>query len=183
MVSLVSVQSRFEVPFTVIENGTGIVKGVVGEAEQNSQPSYVFSPPRLVLRTKVDSLVRPGLVLLSPAGHRYIVGYNGPSENIRGALWNSFRLFNATNYVLWQRRSKIIDPVTRLEQDSGLAVVGYAWVAIEPIDRETLDRKVHGSFESSRYIAAARIMADDVLDGRTVTRAEDQLGLRIGTMV
>ena len=185
MVSLSSVTRRFQVPFTVIEGGSGTIYGVVSEAEQNSQPAYLFSVPRLVLRTVANGLMKPGMVIESPEGHKYIAGFNGPSEHISGTLWDSFRMFTATDQVDWYRRGKVLDNVTQLEHDSGAEKVQDTpiWVAIEQISREQLDRKIHGSFETATFISAAPVLADDILGDRKVTRSDLQLGLKIGTLI
>lgn len=182
MVSLKSVTDRFEITFNLIEGGSGFVRGVLAEAEQNSQPSYVFSPPRLTLRVKTKGLLQPGVTIQSPDGLVYLVGYNGPSENHTGHLWDSFRLFRATGQVPWSRRETTTDLVTGLPKDSGIVELGMVWSVIEQIDRETLDRKIHSSVEQARYITSARIREDDILDGRQVTRADLQLGLMVGTL-
>lgn len=182
MVNLVSVADRFEIPFNVIEGGSGTFRGVISETQQNSQPSYVFSPPRLVLRVKAAGLLQPGVTIQSPEGIVYLVGYNGPSETQAGHMWDSFRLFKASDKVSWQRRTKVTDVVTGLDRDIGLQSMGSVWSVIEQIDRETLDRKIHSSFEQARYICSASVQADDVLDNRQVIRSDVQLGLTMGVL-
>lgn len=182
MVSLASVSDRFEITLKIVEGGSGFVRGVLAEAEQNSQPSYVFSPPRLTLRVKVKGLLTPGVALQSPDGVVYLVGYNGPSENHSGHLWDSFRLFKATGQVSWSRRQVVEDLVTGLPRDAGVVEIGTVWAVIEQIDRESFDRKIQTSIEQARYITAAKVLADDLLNGRQVTRADEQLGLMVGTI-
>lgn len=183
MVNLSSVQSRFEIPLSIIEGGSGVLTGVISEAQQNSQPSYNFSAPRQVLRVKHQGLLQPGVVVQTPDQTVYLVGYNGPSETYRGHLWDSFRLFRATGKSVWKRRTKAIDPVTLLERDNGMQTLGEVWTTIEQIDRESYDRKIAAApFEQARFVASANILADDILDGRKVTRSDRQLGLAIGTI-
>lgn len=182
MVSLKTVQTRFDVTFTVIEGGSGQFQGVIGETEQNSQPNYIFSTPRRVLRVKTPGLVKPGIAVRTPSNEIYLVGDNGPSETSRGVLWESFRLFHANFQVNWKRRKKIIDPVTTLERDDGVEDMGTVWAVLEEIDREVPDRKLGASFELSRFLTAADVRADDLIDNRTVTRSDVQLGLRVGTL-
>lgn len=182
MVSLASVGERFEIPFSVVEGGQGLVTGVLSETNQNEQPSYIFVQPRHVLRTTLPSAVRNGMVLRSPEGSTFIVGANGPSETYRGALWQSFRLFEPTGRVFWHRRKKRIDPITKLERDDGLELMGTIWVAIEPIEREAYDVTLRSSFEQTRFITGAEIKADDLVDNRTVTKVDKQLGLSIGVL-
>lgn len=182
MVSLSSVSDRFEINLKIVEGGSGTFRGVLAEAEQNSQPSYVFSPPRLTLRVKTKGLVKPGCAIETPDGNVYLVGYNGPSENHTGHLWDSFRLFRTTGQVEWSRRGTLTDLVTGLPRDAGIVHLGWVWAVVEQIDREVLDRKIHSSIEQARYITAAKVLADDILDGRQVTRADVQLGLMVGTL-
>lgn len=182
MVSLISVGERFDIPFSVIEGGQGLVKGVLSETDQNSQPSYIFVQPRHVLRTLLPTAIRNGMVLRSPSGSIFIVGANGPSETWRGTLWQSFRLFEPTGQVLWQRRKKILDPITKREKDDGLETLGMIWVAIEPIDREAYDVTLRTSFEQTRFITGAPVQSDDLVDNRAITKVDKQLGLSIGVL-
>ena len=183
MVSLASVTSRFEIPFTVIEGGRGVVRGVLTETDQNSQPSYIFVQPRHVLRTRYPTALRPGMVLQTKAGSIFIVGANGPSENTRGTLWQSFRLFEPTAQVEWRRRQKVMDPIAKVLREGGEPeLLGRIWVAIEPMDREAYDVTLRTSFEQTRFITGAAVQSDDLVDNRTVTKVDKQLGLSIGVL-
>lgn len=182
MVSLKSVQKRFESMFEVIEGGSGVLPGVISEAEQSSQPVYVFVQPRHVLRVRLPSALHLGMVVRSPAGDVYIVGDNGSSETSKGVLWQSFRLFEAQRTVTWERRIKTVDPITRLQRDSSIQLLGTPWVAIEALEREVLDRKVHASIEQSRFISGADVLPDDLLDGRPVVKSDLMLGLKVGVI-
>ncbi len=182
MVSLKSVQTRFETNFEVIEGGSGVLPAVISEAEQSSQPTYIFIQPRHVLRVRLPSALRVGMVVRSPAGDVYIVGDNGTSETSKGILWQSFRLFEAKRTARWERRVKLIDPITRLQRDAGLQHLGDPWVAIEPMEREVLDRKIHASMEQNRFISGADVRSDDILDGKPVVKSDVMLGVRVGVL-
>ena len=180
MAGLMSVQKRFEVPLKLIEGGVGTLHGVLSEAEQNSQPTYVFANPRKVLRVPSGSMVKTGMVLETPHGEKLLVGENGPSENKQGTLWLSFRMFLVTHQVKWQRRAFATDPVTQRPRDIGVTLMGNPWMVVEPLDREANDSKLRHSFEVVRFVAGAEILADDLIDGHPVTKADSQLGLRVG---
>lgn len=182
MVSLKSVQTRFETDFEVIEGGHGFLPAVISEAEQSSQPTYIFIQPRHVLRVRLPSALRVSMVVKSPAGDVYIVGDNGTSETSKGILWQSFRLFEAKRTARWERRVKLTDPVTHLKRDAGLQLLGNPWVAIEPMEREVLDRKIHASVEQNRFISGADVLADDILDGQPVVKSDVMLGVRVGVL-
>lgn len=180
MVSLSTVQKRFEIPLGVIEGGSGTFHGVLSEAEQNSQPTYVFARPRLVLRVNPTSQIRTGMVVETPSGEKLLVGENGPSESWRGTLWRSYRMFAVTRQVSWTRRVFSEDPITQLKRDIGEQEMGTPWLAVEPMDRETADPKLKRTFETTRFISGADIQADDLIDGHQVTKCDLQLGLRVG---
>lgn len=182
MVSLKSVGERYEIPFSLVEGGTGIVTGILTETDQNSQPSYIFVQPRHVLRTLAPTAIKNGMVLRSPSGSLFIVGANGPSETYRGTLWQSFRLFEPTARVPWQRRKFRVDPISKQKREDGITELGLIWVAIEPIDREAYDVTLRTSFEQTRFITGAAVKSDDLIDNRAVTKVDKQLGLSIGVL-
>ena len=183
MVSLTSVGRRFEIPFRVVEGGTGIITGILSETEQASQPSYVFVQPRHVMRTMHPTPARPGMVLQSPSGAEFILGANGPSEQREGTLWQSFRRFEPTGRYLWQRRTRVLDAITQKYTEGQLATIGYIRAALEPIEREMADREMRVNFEQVRFITGAPIQSKDLIDGRSIAKVDKQLGLSIGVLI
>jgi hypothetical protein len=182
MASLSKVGRRNEIAFTVVEGGRGVVHGEMSEADQKQIPVYAFVNPRHVLRTRGPTALREGMVLRTPSGAHMIVGQNGPSEQAQGTLWQSWRLFEATQQVHWQRRKKITDIVTGLPRDDGLEDMGMIWAALEPLDREVGDFRMSASFEQARIITGRPLKHDDLVDDRKVTRAERSLGVIIGVL-
>jgi hypothetical protein len=182
MVSLASVSRRFELPFQVIEGGSGVVMAILSETDQNSQPSYVFVQPRHVLRTPYPTALRAGMVIQSPGGSPFIVGANGPSEQREGTLWQSFRLFEPTGRYPLSRRTRIMDPIARQEKEGPIVPRGLIWAALEPLDREQSDREMRVNFEQSRFITGAAVADGDLIDNRAITKLDRQLGLAIGVL-
>ena len=182
MVSLASVGRRYEVQFSVVEGGTGIVRGILSETDQASQPSYVFVQPRHVLRTAAATALDSGMVIRSPGGAVFIVGDNGPSEQTEGTLWNSFRLFEPTGRYAWTRRSKVMDPIAKQMKEGPIQQIGMIWAALEPLDREAPDLTMRVSFEQSRLITGSPVLQGDLVDNRTVTKLDKQMGLAIGVV-
>lgn len=182
MVSLKTVGKRFDIPFEVIEGGTGFLLGNLSETDQNAQPSYIFVQPRHVFRCPYPTAAKVGMVIRSPSGAPFIIGANGPSETTQGTLWQSFRLFEPTGRYSWVRRTVTIDPITQTEREGTPENLGLIWAAIESIDREQIDRSVHASFEQRRFITGASILSDDLLDNHAVTKVDKQLGLSIGVL-
>jgi len=182
MVSLTSVNYRPEVTFTLLSGGAGVVRGILTEAEQNAQPSYVFTQPRHVLRTRHPSAVRAGMVMRSPGGAPFIVGENGPSEQREGTIWNSYRLFAPSGQYVWTRRTTVLDTITRQQKEGEPEQLGLIWAALEPLDREQADLSMRVSFEQLRFITGADIQPLDMIDGRPISKVDRQLGLSIGVL-
>src|SRR3546814_1242479 len=78
VVSLASVTDRFLTNIEVIVGGSGIIRGVITETDQNQVPSYILVSPRHVMRTRHPSAVRLGMVVRTQNGEVFIVGDNGP---------------------------------------------------------------------------------------------------------
>jgi len=183
MVSLKTSRQRFETQFTVLDGGSGTFMGELTDTEQTSQPSYIFVPPRHVLRTQYPTPVKLGMVIQGMTDSKFMVGDNGPSENWRGVLWQSFRLFEVTGQYEWRRRTFTVDPITRQKKDTGQTqLIGNIWAALETLDRLQTDREIHYDFSQDRIITGANILQDDLVDNRAVTQVDKQLGLYIGTL-
>lgn len=179
MPSLLSVDDRFGTRLTVLEGGSGDFTGSVTEPDQGAVPAYQFNLPRRLLRVSPTLPVRAGMVVKSEGGSVWMVGQHGAAETSSGPIYRNFRLFEAAGQFSWQRRGKVIDPVTRLEKDTGLVDRPNIWGAYEPGNQEAFDRQIRSSIETGRFITNANIQRDDVVDGRKVTRVDLQLGLRL----
>lgn len=182
MRKLRNLHHRHQVRLQVIEGGSGFIFGMLGETDQTQIPAYTFVNPRRILRTNFNTALRAGMVLLSPSNERFVVGENGAADDPSGPLWQSWRLFEANRRCKWQRRTQIIDPVTELKREGQLVDLGYIWMAIEPLDRESPDRQMRTSHEQDRFLAGADVRADDIIDGKKVIRSDTVLGIRLGTI-
>lgn len=182
MVKLAHTHKRFETTLTVIEGGSGIVRGLLTETDQSQIPAYTFVNPRRILRTDFFTAVKPGMVIRSQAGEVFLVGENGPSEASGNVIWQSWRLFEATGQVTWVRRTRIIDPITKQPKEGPPQNMGLIWVTQEPLDRETPDLKLRVSFEQDRFLSGAKVKPEDTVNGKRVIRADDVLGLKLGVL-
>lgn len=180
MPNLRSASDKFEIPLTVIEGGSGTFMGVLVETSQNTASSTVFSQPRRILRVKVPTAARAGMVVRDPHGEILILADNGASDSTEGTLWQSFKLFRATQRVHWERRGRVTDVVTLLETEGVPLDLGMIWAAIEPTNREAIERRLHVNIEESQMVVGAAVLRDDTLDGRPVIRSDLQLGVRVG---
>lgn len=181
MPSLQRADDRFGTRLSIIEGGSGQFTGVVSEPGQGEVPAYQFNLPRRLLRVAATMPVKAGIVIRSPEGTVWMLGSHGTAEGHQGALFRTFRLFEASQQFSWQKRGKTIHPVTKLEQDAGLVDQPPVWGAYEP-SPEMFDRQMRTSFEAGRFVTNADVKINDVIDGRKVSRVDIQLGLRLCTL-
>lgn len=167
---------------TVVEGGSGVVRGLLTETDQTQIPAYTFVNPRRILRTKAKTAIKLGMALRSPSGEVYIVGENGASDGPDGTIWQSWRLFEASGQYEWKRRTKIVDQITKQPREGQLVDMGLIWAAVEPLDREAPDRRMRTSHEQDRFLCGADVQPDDMVNGKKVIRADIVLGIKLGTL-
>lgn len=181
MPSLQRADDRFSTPLTVLEGGSGQVSGVITEPGQGEVPAYAFNLPRRLLRVDASKPLKAGMVIRASEGTVWMVGQHGDAETYQGAVFRTFRLFEASGKFKWQKRGKKIDPVTTLPTDAKLIDQPDVWGSYEP-SPEMFDRQMRTSFEGGRFITNANIQRDDIVDGKKVSRVDIQLGLRLVTL-
>jgi hypothetical protein len=175
---LSSTDSRFTTTFTIIEGGSGSFRGIITEPGQGEVPSFQFNLPRRLLRVSPDLALTTAMVVRDQAGAVYMLGKHGSAHMGDEVLFRNFRLFEASKQFSWQSRGSTIDPVTRLKRDTALTAAVPIWGAYEP-GLERFDRGMQSAFELGRFITNRTIGRDDIVDGRKVTRVDEQLGLQI----
>lgn len=181
MPSLSAVNRRFTTRFEIVEGGSGYFNAVINEPGQGEVPAYQFNLPRRLLRVEDGIPVNTGMVIRDPEGTVYMLGKHGSSESRGKTLFRSFRMFEANAQYTWEKRSKEVDPITKLQKDTGLVVHAMIWGCYEP-SPEVFDRAVRTNFETGRFITNRLVDRDDVIDGRKVTRVDEQLGIYICTL-
>lgn len=178
---LSATDQRFLVTFDIIEGGSGQFKGIISEPGQGEVPSFQFNLPRRLLRIQTGLPVVAAMVIRDQSGGVYMLGEHGTSETHGTTLFRNYRLFEAPQQYDWQTRGKSIDPVTRLQTDTGLTPPIRIWGVYEP-SPERFDRTTHVSFEAGRFITNRVIKRDDLVDGRKVNRVDNQLGLSLAVL-
>lgn len=181
MPSLARTDSRFKVTFEILEGGQGTFQGVISEPDQGEVPSYIFNLPRRLLRVPPHLPLAPRMVVRDLSGAVFMLAEHGAAAHHDELTFRNFRMFQADNRYTWKRRSKTIDPITKLERDGEPTILGQIWGAYEPTP-EQFDRTVRASFEEGRFITAAEVLLNDIVNEKRVTRVDVQLGLSIATL-
>lgn len=180
MPSLSNSARRFEIPVEDLTAGASF-PATLTEPQPTNPPAFQFTNERRLLRVR-DGVADPvGHVIRTPAGERFVVADHGYSES-RGTkvIFRSYRLYEVTHELTWERRQKLLDPVTKVERDVGYVAVapGVALGAYET-EREVLDRGLRTNFEAGRFITNAPVLLDDRLGGRQVVRVDKLLSIWI----
>ena len=175
---LASAGARFETRFEVLEGGSGFFSGVIDEPRSQPPPTYVFTANRRILRTRLESPARPGLVARAEGGQVFILSADGTSD-VDGGVFRNFRLIEATHRLPWTRRIKVVDPVTQLEKDSGATAMGDIWCAYEPENREVSGGELRTHVEAARLVAAAAVQRGDQVGGYRLVRVDTLLGVQV----
>lgn len=181
MLSLASIDDKFNIRFEIIENGSGTFGGIIDEIVMNQAPSFVFVTPRRLLRVPADLPVRSAMVIRSEGGAIYMVGEHGESESFQGTVFKAFRLFPTHEKWSLKRRLKTTDLVTGLEKDSEIVEVALIWGSYEPL-QEQFDRETRVAAETARFITNHPIENGDIIAGKRVFRVDKELGLYIATL-
>lgn len=180
MPSLSDTARRFEIPLDDVTAGTSFL-ATLTEPQPTNPPAFQFTNERRLLRVR-DGVADPvGHVVETPAGERFVVADHGYSES-RGTrvIFRSYRLYQVTHELTWERRQKLIDPVTKVERDVGYVPVGTGTVlGAYETEREVLDRGLRSNFEAGRFITNAAVQREDRLGGRQVVRVDRLLSIWI----
>jgi hypothetical protein len=183
MLSLASVDDKFRTRFEIIQNGAGVFTGIIDEISQTQVPSYVFSPPRRLLRVEKLLPLSTKMILRTQGGTIYLIGQHGDSETAQGTVFRSFRLFQSTKLFRWERRQATTNIVTGLPETDQMVPMDPALIygSYEPTP-EAFDRETKVSIETARFITNQPIKRQDRIDGKDVIRVDEQLGLFIATL-
>lgn len=181
MLSLQSIDDKFNITFEILENGSGTFKGIIDEIVMNQAPSFVFVPPRRLLRVPATLPLNTSMIVRSQAGTVYMLGEHGFAESFQGTVFNSFRLFPTHDRYAIMRRVAVNDAVTGLKKDDSVIQVATVWGSYEPLP-EAFDRETRVAAETARFITNHPIERGDIIDGKRVFRVDKLLGLYIATL-
>lgn len=173
MRSFAGVGERFVKDMMTLE-GTGI-RGVIMPASDREGSPFEFSAPRVVLRTRVDSEVTPGVIFRSPGGPLYMVGDHFAAE----ADYKSWLIFLIENQFKWERPTEAADTLTGLPKNSGKTDLGMIYASVEYDRRMFTDPGLRLKTERVTLITNVAVKPGDLLDGNLVTRVTQDLGLFI----
>lgn len=174
MRSFAGVGDRFLKDMNTLD-GTGIRGTIMPASDQEGSP-FEFSSPRLVLRTRIESEVRPGAIVISPGGPMYLVGDHYAAEDD----YRSWRLFLVEKQYAWARSVKANDNLTGLAKNaSAPQPLGNIWASIEHDRRMFTDPGLKLKTDRVTLITNTPVLVGDLVDGQMITRVTEDLGLYI----
>lgn len=152
--------------------------GVISIPPEDQQPSYQFTAPRRVLRTRGKALVQIRDVIIAPSGERFLVAENGTADLASTSLYTSYRLYVVDSKLTWKRPTLTTDTVTQMAKETARQDRGQIWCAVEPMN-EDLDRQTYVRQERIRILTGAALQLNDYVGDRVVKRVNTQLGVII----
>lgn len=150
------------------------LRGLLHPADEGTIPAFQWTTPRLVFRTSAESSAQPGDIIVDEFSRRLLLAEHGVHSNYR-----VFRCIECNGMVSWKRPSKTVDPVTRLEKEGVQVDLGSVWVAIEPLGRLDTDRDIRVREDARQCITSADVAMNDVIDGQTIRRIQNVLGIKL----
>jgi hypothetical protein len=147
-------------------------KGIILHPPNSRDPGVDFASPRITLRVRPDSLIRPGQVIHSASGYFIVAEYN------RNADYTNHTLYAADRVVPWTRTAMVVDPVSLLTVKTGPpTLLGNIRVMWQRQRRELLDLSIRMSQETTLTVTGSNVQIGDYLDGIRVVRRSDSLGV------
>ena len=155
-----------------LENGVR-VPGVVQRMMDGDDPDLDFRTPRMLLKTRKNSMVAPGMIIKHLQNH-FLVADRSPTSD-----YNTYWLFQADRRVEWRRQTPITDTLTGLVKSEEQTLVGEIWVSWEMMARQPIDRQLGVSNETNRILVGANVLLGDIIDGQQVKRVNESMGVKI----
>jgi hypothetical protein len=136
-------------------------------------PALDFSPPRLIMRVRPNSIVQAGQ-LIRRGRTRFLLAAHQETPDYR-----SFWAFEANRLLTWKQQTSATDALTGLSKSDGWATNGEIWVAWEIMTRQPYEREIGVPNELSRLLTHQPIEINHTVDQQQVKRVNFALGLRV----
>lgn len=173
---LAATRERFDIPFTVIDRGSGTFFGALEDIDLSEGGTLDWVPPRRILKVPTDLPLQGGMVIQSPKNMKYMVAFYSPAETSQGSPFRAFKLYQVTVQASLQRRSSTIDIRTGIPREGPLGPAKTIYASFEPL-QEAFDRELRIPNEKTRLVTNEPIQAGDVINGDTVIEAHEFQGL------
>ena len=148
-------------------------RAIVQRPPDIDRPGVEFNYPNLTCRVHHDSLIKSGQVI-SMAGCYYLVADHSSTVD-----WVTHHLFRCDRQVSWARISTTTDPVTGVERNTSPSSQGTLWVVWNRMRREFVDLNIRIAQETHMMVTGANVLLDDTIDGMTVKRVSQALGVKV----
>lgn len=167
------IQDDFIEPVMRIDGAETI--GTFSTPSEKDQPNFEFSAQKLVIRTKHESLLQTGDVIIrQKTGQKFLM-----AEHTITPSYRVHRLMLVDRLVKWERETVVTDPLTQEKRTTGLQLMGFIWVMWDMIRREAPDFAMQISEEKNLVATGADIRLHDKLDGEEVKRVNRVLGINV----
>lgn len=138
---------------------------------------YDYSFPRRLLRVSADCQVKTLDIIRDAIDRWYLVADHDGSFAYNVIEYRSHMLIPLNKNVAWERETKTIDPLTKLEKSAGKQLVENVWVLQERVNREQADGTMRVKEEALTVFSAAKFQLNDIVDGKVVKRINEFRGI------
>jgi hypothetical protein len=151
-------------------------RAIVQRPPEISRPGAEYATPSFTARVRPDSLVLPGQVLQLGGGDHSLTAIHSATAD-----WRTLHLFRCDRQVRWERPVPITDTLTGLARAGAPPALMKAdlWVMWERVRREFTDLNIRIAQERHLVATGADVQLGDLINGSTVDRVSDAMGVNI----
>lgn len=166
------INTKFYEPIQIV--GGPPTRAIVQRPPDIDQPGVEFAAPSLTLRARPESLLQAGQVVRTKGGEHYLLAKHNATGD-----WKTLHMFWCDRQVSWTRPGSTVDPLTGLTKTGTATNLGPIWIMWERVRREFTELALRVAQE--RHLAATGydVRIGDVLNGMTVDRVNDALGIKV----
>lgn len=154
-----------------------LVRGTFMPASDREGSALNYSAPRSILRTRAETEIQPGTVVISRSGGPlYIIGEHFAAE----PDYRSWRVFLVEAEYSWSRPTHSKDALLGLEKTKkAMDDLGTVYVSIEYDRRMFTDPGLRLKTERITLITNKAVQVGDLINGERISRVTRDLGLYI----
>lgn len=152
-----------------------VFMGTISTAPEGNAPAAEYTNPRLWLRVSPELDLAAGAEIIDELGRRFLTAEHETAAHV----YRTFKLVPLTVQVTWTRVGTVIDPLTRLEKSAELQNLGPIWISRDPSARIFFDPQMHIAPNRVSIATGKDVQLNDMVDGKTVKRINQVLGVRL----
>lgn len=128
--------------------------------------------PYRKLMVKSPGIARVGIVVVDPGGRKILLLETAPDL----AWAEAYRAAYVSQEYPWKRRITVVDPVSKVKRDAGMADMGLIYAYFEKPESIMFEGAAQTKY---RFLTGQDVISGDVIDGRNVKRVYEAMGVKV----